>query len=78
MKTTVARAPWNKGRLVGQKSPLLLRNIWSIRVRLQIVEKTRDLALFNLAVDRKLRACDLTKLRVRYIAHAAYRETVVD
>jgi hypothetical protein len=51
--------PWNKGKLVGQKAPLRVRDIWSIRVRLQLAEKTRDLALFNLAVDSKLRACDL-------------------
>ncbi|WP_022961583.1 tyrosine-type recombinase/integrase [Halopseudomonas pelagia] len=54
-----------------QKAPLRLRDIWSIRIRLQIAEKTRDLALFNLAIDSKLRACDLTKLRVRNIAHGA-------
>ena len=71
MNTTIAREPWNKGKLIGQKAPLRLRDIWSIRVRLQIAEKTRDLALFNLAIDSKLRACDLTKLRVRDIAHGA-------
>lgn len=60
MKTNVDREPWNKGKLVGQKAPLQLRDIWSIRVRLQIAEKIRDLALFNLAIDSKLRACDLT------------------
>lgn len=70
--TTFAREPWNKGKLVGQKAPLRLQDIWSIRVRLQIAEKTRDLALFNLAIDSKLRACDLTKLRVRDIAHGAH------
>ena len=57
--TTFSREPWNKGKLVGQKAPLRLQDIWSIRVRLQISEKTRDLALFNLAIDSKLRACDL-------------------
>jgi integrase len=61
--------PWNKGKIVGQKAPLRVRDIWAIRVRLQLAEKTRDLALFNLAIDSKLRACDLTKLRVRDIAH---------
>lgn len=65
MTTTVSRGPWNKGKLVGQKAPLRLRDIWSIRVRLQIAEKNRDLALFRLAIDSKLRACHLTKLRVR-------------
>jgi hypothetical protein len=57
-------APWNKGKLVGQKLPLKQREIWSIRVRLQLANKTRDLALFNLAIDSKLRGCDLVSLRV--------------
>lgn len=61
--------PWNKGKLVGQKVPLKLRDIWAIRIRLQLRNRTRDLALFNLAVDSKLRACDLVKLRVLDIAH---------
>lgn len=56
--------PWNKGRLVGQKAPLKLREIWAIRMRLQLAEKVRDLALFNLAIDSKLRGCDLVNLRV--------------
>ena len=72
MNITVASEPWNKGKLVGQKTPLRLRDVWSIRVRLQIAEKTRDLALFNLAIDSKLRACDLTQLRVRDIAHGMH------
>lgn len=58
------REPWNKGKLVGQKMPLKLNQIWAIRVRLQLNNKVRDLALFNLALDSKLRACDLTKLKV--------------
>jgi integrase len=66
---TYSHQPWNKGKIVGQKAPLRVRDIWAIRVRLQLAEKTRDLALFNLAIDSKLRACDLTKLRVRDIAH---------
>jgi len=61
--------PWNKGKLVGQKSPLRLNEIWAIRVRLQIYERVRDLALFNLAIDSKLRACDLVKLRIQDICH---------
>jgi integrase len=64
--------PWNKGNFVGQKAPLRVRDIWAIRIRLQLAEKTRDLALFNLAIDSKLRACDLTKLRVRDIAHGEH------
>ncbi|UVM52724.1 MULTISPECIES: tyrosine-type recombinase/integrase [unclassified Pseudomonas] len=69
---TYSHQPWNKGKLVGQKAPLRVRDIWAIRVRLQLAEKTRDLALFNLAIDSKLRACDFTKLRVRDIAHGEH------
>ena len=61
--------PWNKGKLVGQKPPLKLKEIWAIRIRLEIANNTRDLALFNLAIDSKLRSCDLVKLRVLDIAH---------
>ena len=53
---------WNKGKLVGQKPPLKLKEIWAIRIRLQISKQIRDLALFNLAIDSKLRACDLMNL----------------
>jgi integrase len=63
------REPWNKGRIVGQKPPLKLREIWAIRIRLQLSERVRDLALFNLAIDSKLRACDLVRLRVSDISH---------
>ncbi|WP_394002610.1 tyrosine-type recombinase/integrase [Luteimonas sp. WGS1318] len=63
------RVPWNKGKLVGQKAPLRLSDIWSIRVRLQLSESARDLALFNLAIDSKLRGCDLVRLRLRDISH---------
>lgn len=63
------REPWNKGKLVGQKSPLKLKEIWSIRIRLELSKRIRDLALFNLAIDSKLRGCDLVKLRVRDISH---------
>jgi integrase len=65
---TSRREPWNKGKLVGQKAPLRLKDLWAIRVRLQLGSRTRELALFNLAVDSKLRSCDLVKLRVRDIA----------
>jgi len=61
--------PWNKGKLTGQKPPLKLHEIWEIRIRLQIAKKSRDLALFNLAIDSKLRSCDLVNIKVRYIAH---------
>ena len=60
--------PWNKGTVVGQKLPLKLREIWAIRIRLQLSERLRDLALFNLAIDSKLRGCDLVNLRVKDIA----------
>lgn len=62
--TTVHHAPWNKGRLIGQRPPLRLRDIWAIRIRLQLSNRARDLALFNLAIDSKLRGCDLVRLRV--------------
>ena len=63
--------PWNKGKLIGQKSPLKLKEIWAIRIRLQLSNHIRDLALFNLAIDSKLRSCDLIKIRVMDIAHGA-------
>ncbi len=59
------RPAWNKGRVVGQKRPLLPKHVWAIRVRLEIALNHRDLALFNLAIDSKLRGCDLVKLRSR-------------
>ena len=73
MKTPIqspkGQQPGNKGRFVGQKAPLRLGDIWAIRVRLQIRHAARDLALFDLAIDAKLRACDLVKLLVRDVAH---------
>lgn len=63
------KVPWNKGKLVGQKAPLKLRDIWAIRVRLQISKRARELALFNLAIDCKLRGCDLVQLHVRDVSH---------
>ncbi|MGZ8160917.1 MAG: tyrosine-type recombinase/integrase [Methylobacter sp.] len=60
--------PWNKGKLIGQKSPLKLKEIWAIRIRLQMAKNTRELALFNLAIDSKLRGCDLVKLKVCDVA----------
>jgi hypothetical protein len=61
---------WNKGKLMGQKQPLKLKEIWAIRIRLQMTRNTRELALFNLAIDSKLRGCDLVKLRVGDIAQS--------
>ena len=59
-----SRSPWNKGKLVGQKRPLKQKEGWEIRFRLESAGRCRDLAMFNLAIDSKLRACDLTRLRV--------------
>ena len=72
MDEAVVRAhpePWNKGKLVGQKAPFKLKEIWAIRVRLQLFRRARDLALFDLGIDSKLRACDLVRLKVRDICH---------
>jgi site-specific recombinase XerC len=65
----VGRPPWNKGKMVEQKMPFKLKEIWAIRVRLQLAVRRRELALFNLAIDSKLRACDLVKLRLRDVCH---------
>ena len=64
-----SRIPWNKGKLVGQKAPLTQQQIWSIRMKLETIGNPRNLALFNLAIDSKLRACDLLSLRVSDIAN---------
>ena len=61
--------PWNKGKLVGQKAPFKLKEIWGIRMRLQMAGRVRDLAMFDLAIDSKLRASDLVKLRIQDVAH---------
>jgi hypothetical protein len=53
------RIPWNKGKLIGPKPPLRPKHVWSIRTRLQVEGRTRDLAMFNLAIDSKLRGCDV-------------------
>ncbi len=68
-KSQANRAPWNSRRRIGPKPPLKLREIWAIRTRLQLAKRTRDLALFNLAIDSKLRGCDLLRVRVRDIDH---------
>ena len=60
--------PWNRGKLLGQKPPLKLKEIWAIRIRLQLGRSHRDLALFNLAIDSKLRGCDLVALKVDDVA----------
>lgn len=61
---TQSFAPWNKDKLIGQKPPLKLNEIYAIRIRLQLAQKIRDLALFNIAIDSKLRGCDIVKLKV--------------
>ena len=65
----VHREPWNKGKIVGQKAPFKVKDIWALRVRLQMENRVRELALFNLGIDRKLRGCDLVSLKVRDICH---------
>jgi len=75
-----AKDPWNKGRLIGQKRPLKPKEVWAIRVRLQLENCRRDLALFNLAIDSKLRGCDLVRLRVNDVCvggHVRDRATVI-
>ena len=72
--------PWNKGKLIGQKPPLKLKEIWAIRIRLQLDHRARELALFNLAIDSKLRGCDLVGLQVRDVfqgSHVAPRAIVM-
>ena len=63
------REPWNKGKIVGQKVPFKPQDIWALRVRLQMDDRLRELALFNLGIDSKLRGCDLVGLKVRDICH---------
>ncbi|MDW3688368.1 tyrosine-type recombinase/integrase [Cupriavidus sp. CV2] len=75
-----SRVPWNKGKLTGQKPPLKLSEIWAIRTRLQMSSNIRELAMFNLAIDSKLRACDFTRLHVQDVCHGnqvATRATVL-
>jgi len=64
--------PWNKGKLAGAKPPLSPKHVWAIRTRLQLLKRLRDLALFNLAIDSKLRGCDLVGLRVADVAPHGY------
>jgi integrase len=66
------RAPWNKGKLIGAKPPLRPSHVWSIRTKLQMGDRKRDLALFNLAIDSKLRGCDVVALRVDDVAPSGY------
>jgi len=67
--------PWNKGKLVGPKPPFKLQEIWAIRIRLEIDHRTRELAMFNLAIDSKLRGCDLVRLKVSDVMHGHHAVT---
>ena len=69
------REPWNKGKIVGQKAPFKLKDIWALRVRFQMERRVRELALFNLGIDSKLRGCDLVALKVRDVCHGDQVET---
>jgi integrase len=60
--------PWNKGKLIGSKPLLRTKDVWSIRTKLQVEKRTRDLAMFNLAIDSKLRGCDVVSLKVEDVA----------
>jgi integrase len=64
--------PWNKGKLIGAKPPLRLKHVWAIRSTLHLSGRIRDLALFNLGIDSKLRGCDLVRLRVADVAPHGY------
>ena len=66
---TAHREPWNKGKFVEQKAPFKLKDIWALRVRLQMENRVHELALFNLGIDSKLRRCDLVALKVRDVCH---------
>ena len=66
--STQIRKPWNKGKLIGAKPPLQPKHVWSIRTKLQVEGRKRDLALFNLAIDSKLRGCDVVSVKVEDIA----------
>ena len=79
VETTLTRQAWNEGKIVGPKLPLRPNHVWVIRTRLQVDGRKRDLALFNLAIDSKLRGCDVVSIRVEDIAprgHAIDRATV--
>jgi integrase len=65
------RIPWNKGKLVGQKAPFKPKDLWAMRARMEQEPRTRELALFNLSIDGKLRGCDLVALKLRDIQHGA-------
>src|SRR5450631_1428106 len=70
--TGISRRPWNKGKLTGAKPPLRPKHVWSIRTKLQIEGRVRDLAMFNLAIDSKLRGCDVVAIKVDDVAASGY------
>ena len=70
--TSHKRVPWNKGKLTGAKPPLRPKHVWAIRTKLQIEGRVRDLAMFNLAIDSKLRGCDVVAMRVEDVAASGY------
>ena len=72
LSTDRPRTPWNKGKLIGAKPPLRPKHVWSIRTRLMVEGRTRDLAMFNLAIDSKLRGCDVMALKVEDVAPHGY------
>jgi integrase len=72
LSTVSTRTPWNKGKLIGAKPPLRSKHVWSIRTKLQVEVQTRDLAMFNLAIDSKLRGCDVVALKVEDVAPGGY------
>ncbi len=77
--TSPRRPAWNKGKLIGAKPPLRPKHVWSIRTKLQVEGQIRELAMFTLAIDSKLRGCDVVALKVKDVApkgHAVERATV--
>jgi hypothetical protein len=70
--TAPNRMAWNKGKLIGAKPPLRPKHVWSIRTKLQVEGRTRDLAMFNVAIDSKLRGCDVVALKVEDVAPGGY------
>lgn len=69
---TPKHTPWNKGKLIGAKPPLRPKHVWSIRTKLQVEGSARDLAMFNIAIDSKLRGCDVVALKVEDVAPSGY------
>jgi hypothetical protein len=74
--STTSRRPWNKGKMIGAKPPLRPKHVWSIRTKLQVEGRKRDVALFNLAIDSKLRGCDVVRIKVEDVAPRAYWRVV--